>query len=150
MFTPRAPLNRVHPVKFTPVIAKFTPLNPQRLFNWGVFHWGTLRVFNRGGIPGLFHRGSMLHAPCAMLAIPLGLGHSLKRYPIKLHQHSVSGASLCLFCRMPIAVKQEKQNMSQTKIYPARPVGRNYRTGVECLPDRVLQWHAGEAYSTGI
>ena len=26
-------------VKFTPVIAKFTPLNPERLFNWGVFHW---------------------------------------------------------------------------------------------------------------
>jgi len=40
---PPAALNRVHPVKFTPVTAKFTPLNPQRQFNWGVFHWGLPR-----------------------------------------------------------------------------------------------------------
>jgi hypothetical protein len=31
-------------VKFTIVIAKFTPLNPQRQFNWGVFHWGAART----------------------------------------------------------------------------------------------------------
>jgi hypothetical protein len=31
-------------VKFTPVTTKFTPLNPQRLFNWGVFHWGAART----------------------------------------------------------------------------------------------------------
>ena len=51
-----AQLNRLHPacpmefyfcvysigVKFTPVTAKFTPLNPQRQFNWGAFHWGPL------------------------------------------------------------------------------------------------------------
>ena len=34
----------------------------------------------------LFHWRSMLHAPCAMLALPLGSGNSLSRYPIKLHQ----------------------------------------------------------------
>jgi len=45
-------LNRVHPAKFTSVTAKrislgYPPgvqlgLNPQRQFNWGVFHWGAI------------------------------------------------------------------------------------------------------------
>jgi hypothetical protein len=50
---------------------------------------------------------------------------------------------------MTLAVKQEKQNMSQEQIYPACPVGKDYRTGVEFLPARALKWQAGEDYSTG-
>ncbi len=57
----------------------------------------------------------LLSAPCAMLVTPLGFSHSLGSYPIKLHQRSVSGAFLCLLLLMTRAVKQEKQNMSQTK-----------------------------------
>jgi len=34
----------------------------------------------------------------------------------KLHQRRVGGAFLCLFCRMTLGVKQEKQNMSQAQI----------------------------------
>ena len=47
-FTPHAPFNRVHPVKFTSVTAKRISLgdppgvqlglNPQRQFNWGLFN----------------------------------------------------------------------------------------------------------------
>ena len=49
-------------------------------------------------------------------AIPLGVGDSKKRFSQKLHQGSVSGAFLFLFCRMTLGVKQEKQNMSQAQI----------------------------------
>jgi hypothetical protein len=42
---------------------------------------------------------------------------SLGRIPLGccLHQGSVGGAFLWLFCRMTRAVKQEKQDMSQTE-----------------------------------
>jgi hypothetical protein len=34
----------------------------------------------------LFSISLGLYAPCTMLAIPLGLGNALSRYPTKLHQ----------------------------------------------------------------
>ena len=44
--------------------------------------------------------------------IPLGICNSNIRFFQKLHRPSVGGAFLPLFCRMTLAVKQEKQNMS--------------------------------------
>ena len=40
----------------------------------------------------------------------------------KLHQISIGGVFLCLFWWMTLGVKQEKQNMSQTKIWPVDPL----------------------------
>ncbi len=45
----------------------------------------------------LFTLCPMRHAPCAMLAIPLGSGNFLRRYPIKLHQLR-KRVELFLFC----------------------------------------------------
>ncbi len=76
MFTPHAPLNRVPSGCSTGVECLF------------LFHWG-----------------SMLHAPCAMLAIPLGFGNSLSRYPIKLHQLTLRVELFYFVCRMKLVLR---------------------------------------------
>ena len=53
----------------------------------------------------LFHWDSMLHAPCAMLAIPLGFGDSLSRYPIKLHQLTTRVELFYFVCRMKLVLR---------------------------------------------
>ena len=59
--------------------------------------------------------------------IPLGCYCSKKKSFQKLHQRSVSGAFLRLFCRTTRAGKQEKQNMSQEQMYPVE--FEDYSTG---------------------
>ena len=80
MFTPHAPLNRVPSGCSTGVESL------------GLFPWGSLP--SSGFRP---RNSEMLHAPCAMLAIPLGLYCSKKKSFQKLHQLSVGGAFLRLF-----------------------------------------------------
>lgn len=48
--------------------------------------------------------------------IPLGVCNSNIRFSQKLHQLSVRGTFLRLFCRTKRGVNNEKQNLSQTEI----------------------------------
>ena len=79
MFTPPAQLN-VFDFLFNrggmPVRSCLTMAGGRSIFHWGCLPCSGFRARN----------SEVLHALCSMLAIPLGFGHSLSRYPIKLHQ----------------------------------------------------------------
>ena len=69
LFCKFLPISYACPVKFTLVTAKFTPLNPQRLFNWGAFHCGAIYYELLSPLPFLIlttpqrPRTSSHHAP---------------------------------------------------------------------------------------
>jgi len=103
-FTPRAPLNRVHPVKFTPVIAKRISLGYPQGVQPGWNPWG-------------YFPGTLFRVPhsvlgirkCAMLAIPLGLCHSKKRFP----KSSINAVFVELFyvysCEWPLVLSNKNR-----------------------------------------
>ncbi len=68
-FTPHAPLNRVHPVKFTPVIAKRISLGyPQGVQpGWNLWDYFTVALFRVPDTVLGIRKCSMHHALCAML-----------------------------------------------------------------------------------